>query len=71
MVTNSNLVSRDSSVGIAATYCLDDRGDGVRVAMGSRIFTSPHVVQNGSGVHPTSYPMGDVASFPGGKAAGV
>jgi hypothetical protein len=30
-----------------------------------------HVVQNGSGVHPTSYPMGTGGSFPGGKAAGA
>jgi hypothetical protein len=27
-------------------------------------------VQTGSGVHPTSYPMGTGGSFPGGKAAG-
>jgi hypothetical protein len=29
-----------------------------------------HVVHTGSGVHPTSYPMGTGDSFPGGKAAG-
>jgi hypothetical protein len=28
-----------------------------------------HVVQTGSGVHPTSYPMGTAGSFPSGKAA--
>jgi hypothetical protein len=28
-------------------------------------------VQNGSGAHPASYPMGTRGSFPGGKAAGV
>jgi hypothetical protein len=28
-----------------------------------------HVVQIGSGVHPTSYPMCTGGSFPGGKAA--
>jgi hypothetical protein len=33
--------SRDSSVGIAAGYGLDDRGIRVRVAIGSSIFSSP------------------------------
>jgi hypothetical protein len=32
--------SRDSVVGIATTYGLDDRGVGVRVPVGSRIFSS-------------------------------
>jgi hypothetical protein len=60
--------SRDSSVGIATGYGLDDQGAGVQVPVGSRIFIL-HVVQSGSGVHPTSYPMGIGGSFPGGKAA--
>jgi hypothetical protein len=37
--------SRDSSVGIATGYRLDDRGVGFRVSVGSRIFSSsrsPH-----------------------------
>jgi hypothetical protein len=29
------------------------------------------IVQTGSEVHPTSYPMGTGGSFPGGKAAGA
>jgi hypothetical protein len=33
--------SRDSLVGIATTYGLEDRGVGVRVAVRSRIFFSP------------------------------
>jgi hypothetical protein len=33
--------SRDSVVGIATDYGLDDRGVGVRVPVGSRIFSSP------------------------------
>jgi hypothetical protein len=33
--------SRDSVVGIATGYGLDDRGVGVRVPVGSRIFSSP------------------------------
>jgi hypothetical protein len=28
------------------------------------------IVQNGSGAHPTSFPMGTVGSFPAGKAPG-
>jgi hypothetical protein len=30
-----------------------------------------HCIQNGSGAHPASYPMGTRGSFPGGKVAGV
>jgi hypothetical protein len=33
--------SRDSVVGIATGYGLDDRGVGVRVPVGSRFFSSP------------------------------
>jgi hypothetical protein len=33
--------SRDSSVGIATGYGLEGRGVGVRVLVGSRIFSSP------------------------------
>jgi hypothetical protein len=62
--------SRDSSVGIALGYGLDDRGSGVRFPSGAGNF-SLHRVQNGSGAHPASYPMGTGGSFPGGKAAGV
>jgi glutamine synthetase len=36
------LRSRDSVVGIATSYGLDDRGVGVRVPVGSRIFSSPN-----------------------------
>jgi hypothetical protein len=50
-------MSRDSSVGIATGYGLDDQGE------------PEFIVQNGSGVHQTSYKMGTGGSFPGGKAA--
>jgi hypothetical protein len=56
--------------GIATGNGLDSRGVGVRVPVGSRFF-SLHVVQTGSGVHPTSCPMGSGGSFLGGKVAGV
>jgi hypothetical protein len=34
--------SRDSTVGISTGYGMEDRGVGVRVHVGSRIFSSPH-----------------------------
>jgi hypothetical protein len=64
-------VSRDSVVGIATGYWLDDRGVGVQVPMGSRIFTSPCRPDRLSEVHQTLYPMGSGGSFLGGKAAGA
>jgi hypothetical protein len=63
--------SRDSSVGIALSYGLDDRGSSVRFPAGPGIFSLHHRAQNGSGAHSASYPMGTRGSFPGGKAAGV
>jgi hypothetical protein len=62
--------SRDSAVGIATGNWLDDRGVGVRVPVGSKIFTfrsrpgwlwgSPILLFNGYG-----------GLFPRGKAAGA
>jgi hypothetical protein len=49
---------RDSSVGIALGYGLDDRGPRVRFPEGAGSFSLHHRVQNGSGAHPTSYTMG-------------
>jgi hypothetical protein len=63
--------SRDSSVGIALGYGLDDRGSRVRFPEGAGNFFLHYRVQNGSGAHLASYPMGTRGSFPGGKAAGV
>jgi hypothetical protein len=62
--------SRGSVVGIATGYGLDDRGVGVRVPVRPE-FSLLHVVQTGSGAHPTSYPIGTGGSFPGGKVAGT
>jgi hypothetical protein len=50
--------SHDSSVGIALGYGLDNRGSRVRFPAGAGIFSLHHRVQNGSGAHPASYPMG-------------
>jgi hypothetical protein len=63
--------SRDSSVGIALGYGLDDRGSRVRFPAGPGNFSLHHPVQNGSGAHPASYPMGSRGSIPGGKATGA
>jgi hypothetical protein len=62
---------RASSVGIVLGSGLDDRGSRVRYPAGAGNFSLHHPVQNGSGSHPVSYPMGTWCSLPGGKAAGV
>jgi hypothetical protein len=63
------ITCRDSVVGIATGHGLNDRGVGVPNS-GSQQFSLLHVVQTGSGVHPTSYPMGTGGSFPGVKRPG-
>jgi hypothetical protein len=55
--------------GIALGYGLDNRGSRIRFPVGAGNFSLHHRVQNGSGAHPASYPMGNRGSFPGGKAA--
>jgi hypothetical protein len=62
--------SRNSSVGIALGYGLDDRGSRVRFPAGAENFSLHHRVQNGSGAHPASYPMGARGSFLGVKQPG-
>jgi hypothetical protein len=61
-----------SEAGIAQWYSVWLRagGSGVRVLAGVRNFSLHHRVQNGSGAHPASYPVGMRGSFPRGKAAG-
>jgi hypothetical protein len=44
---------------------------GVRFPADAGNFSLNHRVQNGSGAHPASYPMGTRDDFPGGKAAGA
>jgi hypothetical protein len=55
-------MSRDSVVGIATGYGLDDREVGVRVAIGFRIFSSPCRLDRLWGIG---------GAFAGGKAAGA
>jgi hypothetical protein len=48
---------------------LEDRGSRVRFPAKAGNFSLHHCVQNGSGAHPASYPMGTRGSFLGVKAA--
>jgi hypothetical protein len=47
---------RESSVGIATGYGLDDRMTGVRCSARDGNFSLGQLVQTGSGVHPASFP---------------
>jgi hypothetical protein len=67
----SQVKIRDSSVGIALGYGLDNRGSRVQFPVGAGNSSLQHRVQNGSGAHTASYPMGTSGSFSGGKAAGA
>jgi hypothetical protein len=58
--THGTAGGRDSSVGIATGYGLEDQG----------VKNFLHVVQTRSGVHPTSYPMGKGVLSPGVKRSG-
>jgi hypothetical protein len=60
-----------SSVGIALGYRLDDRGSRARFPAHAGNFSLHHYVQNGSGAHLVSYPMGTRGYFPGGRAIGT
>jgi hypothetical protein len=61
---------RDGSIGIALGYGLDDRCSRVRFSAGAGNFFLHHRVQNGSGAHPASYPMGTRGSSPRVKRPG-
>jgi hypothetical protein len=50
--------SRDSSVGIALGYGLDDWDSRVRFPTGAGNFSLHHRVRNGSWAHPASYATG-------------
>jgi len=64
-------VKRDSSVGIATDYGLNDRMIGFLFPEGVGNFSLHHCVQTVSGSNPASYPMGTRGYFPGGKVAGA
>jgi hypothetical protein len=54
----------------STTYGNNDRGSRVRFPAGAGNFSLHHCVQNGSGAHLASYPMGTRDSFPGDEAGG-
>jgi hypothetical protein len=56
-----------SSVGIALGYGLDDRGSRIRFSAKAGNFSLHHRVQNGSGAHPASCPVGTRALSVGVK----
>jgi hypothetical protein len=60
-----------SSVGTALEYGLGDWGSRVQFPAGAGNFSLHPRVQNGSGAHPASYPMGTRGSFLEGKLAGA
>jgi hypothetical protein len=64
---NDNL--GDSWVGIA-TRLRAGRSEFGSVPDGAGNFSLHHRIQNDSGAHSASYPVGTRGSFPGGKAAG-
>jgi hypothetical protein len=59
---------RNSSVGIALGFGVDDPGSRVRFPAGAGKFSLHHHVHNGARAHPASYPMGTRGSFSGGEA---
>jgi hypothetical protein len=67
MLSLINDKSRESSVGIALGYGLHDRGSRFRFPAVAGNISLHHRVQNGSGAHPASYPMGTRGSLPGVK----
>jgi hypothetical protein len=60
---------RGCAVSTTTAYELNERGVGVPSPGRVKKVSVIQIIHTGSGVHPTSYPMGD--SFPGGKAAGT
>jgi hypothetical protein len=61
LIFNSSTVSwrkRDSSIGVALSCGLDDRGSRVRFPARAGNFSLHRRVQIGSGTRPASYPMG-------------
>jgi pyruvate-formate lyase len=69
LTTISQYINRRSVVGIATGYGLDDRGVGVRVMVGLKIFTSPSRPDRLWGP-PNPLFNGYRELFPRGKAAG-
>jgi hypothetical protein len=63
-----DMKSHNSSVSIVLGYRLDNQGSRVWFLVGAGNFSLHHHIQNSSGAHPASYPMGTRDSFPRGKS---
>jgi hypothetical protein len=61
--------SCDISVVIVLGYGLDDQGSKVQFLERAANLSLHHSIQNSSGAHPASYPIGTGGPFPGDKAA--
>jgi hypothetical protein len=66
----SHILNRDSSVGVATGYGLDDRMIGIRFPAGDGNFSLRHHVRTRLGAHPASYPIGNVTLSLGVKRLG-
>jgi hypothetical protein len=62
-------MNRDNAFGVATGYGTGRQRAGVRVPVGSIVFSSPHRPDRLWG-HPASYPMSTVGSFSGIKRQG-
>jgi hypothetical protein len=56
---------------LPSIYKLHDRSSRVLFPAGAGNFSLHHRVQNGSGTHPDTHPVGTRGSLPGGKVAGA
>jgi hypothetical protein len=63
--------SKDSSVGIATGYGLDDQMIGIQFPSGAGVFPFDTMSRLSCGAHQASYAVGTRGFFPGGKAAGA
>jgi hypothetical protein len=64
------IMNLESAIGIATGYGLDDQGVGYRLLMGSKL-SLLHIIQTGTGAHPSSHTKRILNSFRENKEAGL
>jgi hypothetical protein len=62
------VITDTSTAGIVLQFGLDNWDSTVRFLVGAENFSLHHHIQNGSGTHPASCPVGTRGSFPGSKS---